>query len=757
MREIPPVQREYIDFEKSVKDKDLATPPGSPAVGHRYIVATGGTGAWSGHDTEIPEWTGATWAFTVPDDGCTTFVEDENLYYTFDGAAWNPLVATPTLHASTHETGGTDEINVASLSGQLADLQLPVDHTHQSAGSGVGSKLDHGNALTSASRAHDDHSGYPWLLGRTGGQTLYGSTQATEDLILYSNSVDSLPKVSLLGASAFRVEAATSILMDLGDAAGANLFSIRDNTPAVVFSVNSNGEVVTYANITMQAGMTVDGVDISVHAADVDAHHPQLHAASHSGSDPVYVETLRTTEAASYKVIRPAGTNALAWVDAQLKAYSQAAEPTLPTDDDIAVWVDTDDSNRTWLVYRRGTGDQVKVELASHGKAHALGGGDHTADTFANLDGKVSDKSLVNLEDQQTFLDLLTLNEGIILGNASPTAALVTFGDSDYLAVVSTDDMETPITLDVGALQLNFDPLIVDDGSYGYIYGNSSRTLRLSGFSSATIDVIAATPPTGLIAYDIGRAIMRYGDGTTLLTFADLEKAQTFTGQKTFQYLGNSAETEFTDDDATPSVSAKTAWYETYANPTNVTDFDGAIAGQIITIRGTTGNFTIVHDNTKIVTLTGGNITLPNKKTISFKLVGGVWYQTGGYIPKTIRFFKDVAINGQISTLTGKIRQTINVNGALSITLKSVRTSIDTAPGTQSILTDLNKNGVSVFTTQANRPAIAAAANDSGEVTNMDITSFVNGDYITWDIDQRGIAPFGSDYYGVAEFEAVIP
>lgn len=47
----------------------------------------------------------------------------------------------------------------------------------------------------------------------------------------------------------------------------------------------------------------------------------------------------------------------------KIKTYSQDAEPTLSADQFIAFWIDTDDSNRVYLVYRRGSGDQVKVEL----------------------------------------------------------------------------------------------------------------------------------------------------------------------------------------------------------------------------------------------------------------------------------------------------------------------------------------------------------------------------------------------------------
>jgi hypothetical protein len=54
-------------------------------------------------------------------------------------------------------------------------------------------------------------------------------------------------------------------------------------------------------------------------------------------------------------------------------------------------------------------------------------------------------------------------------------------------------------------------------------------------------------------------------------------------------------------------------------------------------------------------------------------------------------------------------------------------------------------NGTTIFTTQGNRPAIAAASNTSGKVTNMDVTTIANGQYVTIDIDQIGSSTAGSD------------
>jgi hypothetical protein len=49
--------------------------------------------------------------------------------------------------------------------------------------------------------------------------------------------------------------------------------------------------------------------------------------------------------------------------EAKIKVYEQNAEPTLTENKVMAYWVDTNDSNRVYLIYRRGDSDQVKIEL----------------------------------------------------------------------------------------------------------------------------------------------------------------------------------------------------------------------------------------------------------------------------------------------------------------------------------------------------------------------------------------------------------
>lgn len=46
-----------------------------------------------------------------------------------------------------------------------------------------------------------------------------------------------------------------------------------------------------------------------------------------------------------------------------IKVYSQGTEPTLPKDHQMAIWIDTANANAVYLVFRRGSADQVKVQL----------------------------------------------------------------------------------------------------------------------------------------------------------------------------------------------------------------------------------------------------------------------------------------------------------------------------------------------------------------------------------------------------------
>jgi hypothetical protein len=74
----------------NVIDKDLTAPPGSPSTGDTYIPAATASGAWAGHEDDIAEYDGSDWAFGTPSEGASVWVEDEDKFYVYGGASWNP-------------------------------------------------------------------------------------------------------------------------------------------------------------------------------------------------------------------------------------------------------------------------------------------------------------------------------------------------------------------------------------------------------------------------------------------------------------------------------------------------------------------------------------------------------------------------------------------------------------------------------------------------------------------------------------------
>lgn len=78
-------------------------------------------------------------------------------------------------------------------------------------------------------------------------------------------------------------------------------------------------------------------------------------------------------------------------------------------------------------------------------------------------------------------------------------------------------------------------------------------------------------------------------------------------------------------------------------------------------------------------------------------------------------------------------------------TILGVTAAVNTAPVGASIILDVNRNGTTIFTTQANRPTIAAGATATAAEAVPDVTAISAGDYLTIDRDQVGSSTPGSD------------
>lgn len=95
---------------------------------------------------------------------------------------------------------------------------------------------------------------------------------------------------------------------------------------------------------------------------------------------------------------------------------------------------------------------------------------------------------------------------------------------------------------------------------------------------------------------------------------------------------------------------------------------------------------------------------------------------------------------GPLAVGAGQARFYVTSAGAVT----NVVASVGTAPTGSSVIVDVNKNGSTLFTTQAARPTIAASAFvDTSSVPA--VTALAVDDWITVDIDQVGSTVAGSD------------
>lgn len=100
-------------------------------------------------------------------------------------------------------------------------------------------------------------------------------------------------------------------------------------------------------------------------------------------------------------------------------------------------------------------------------------------------------------------------------------------------------------------------------------------------------------------------------------------------------------------------------------------------------------------------------------------------------------FFK----TGVLTVTTGT--QRLPIDG--TYTIIGTRLMVGTAPTGASLVVDINKNGTTIYSTQGNRPAIAAGTNAGGPGVAPDVATLAVGDYLTVDIDQVGSSVAGSD------------
>jgi hypothetical protein len=99
------------------------------------------------------------------------------------------------------------------------------------------------------------------------------------------------------------------------------------------------------------------------------------------------------------------------------------------------------------------------------------------------------------------------------------------------------------------------------------------------------------------------------------------------------------------------------------------------------------------------------------------------------------------SLGGPLTVKTG----TFKVYTEGDYVVETIRASVGGgAPAGSAVIVDVNKNGTTIYTNQANRPQIAAGAT-TGTGNSPAITAFTAGDYITVDVDAVGSTTPGTD------------
>lgn len=175
--------------------------------------------------------------------------------------------------------------------------------------------------------------------------------------------------------------------------------------------------------------------------------------------------------------------------DLKIKVYSQISEPTLDTDEKIAIWKDTDDSDRIYLIFRKSAGDQVKIELSTSGVAVLesmfnantvlKADSDDTPSALTvpeqTLIGRITAGVITGLTATQ-IRTLINVEEGADVTDTTNVNAAGAVMETDYNAntvlAATTDDTPAPITMAEQTVLARLTGGNIDDVSIGITDNN---------------------------------------------------------------------------------------------------------------------------------------------------------------------------------------------------------------------------------------------------------------------------------------------
>ena len=116
-----------------VEDRDLTSPPASPANGDTYIVGASATGDWASQDGNVAIYNSG-WTFVSPVGGMQIFVHDEKILMCYSSAESEWFPVQPMHSTSEHWTGrygeGGAKLYAKCFTGLSCPNNATTNHAH---------------------------------------------------------------------------------------------------------------------------------------------------------------------------------------------------------------------------------------------------------------------------------------------------------------------------------------------------------------------------------------------------------------------------------------------------------------------------------------------------------------------------------------------------------------------------------------------------------------------------------------------------
>ena len=502
-------------------------------------------------------------------------------------------------------------------------------------------------------------------------------------------------------------------------AAAKGAIWVKNTTPNTVFFTDDAGTDFNLATgneslaQTLVIGNTTGGTGIEVSAADPlllneNASVPWTPAAA---KGCIWVKTATPNElwftddaGTDFQLGIPAVTDTLAatlvagntsgGTDVEVSAgdalllVENAAVPWTPAATKGAIWVKNDAPNTLWFTDDAGTDFQLGIPAVTDTLAATLGAGNTTGGT--DLEVTAGDA-------------LLLVENAAVPWTPAATKGAIWVKNTTPNELWFTDDAGTDFQLGIPAVT---DTLAATLGA-----GNTSggTDLEMTAGDAFLLNENAAVPWTPAAA-------------------------------KGCIWVKNATPNElyFTDDAGTdfqlgiPAVTDSLATTLATGNTTGGTDLEVSAADAFLMVENAAVPWTPAA--------TKGCLWIKSDapNTLWFTDDAGTDFQLGkDSVPATLAY----AVTGDLEVDTD-VAFPLRPSAAFTIT--EVYVEVKTAPTGASIIVDVNKNGTTIFTTQANRPEIAISGKTATSGT-PDVTALAKNDAVTIDVDQIGSTIAGAD------------